>query len=139
MDEGRKFAMFICASTALCVVFVPHVHHVYPNNVWFVVVLLSLAVAAHQGWSCNLLSTPSDMFPSSTVSTVVGAGAAFGSLGGVIFTQFTKIVWNSHPFLIFLTGGLAYLGAFAIFCLLVPQLTNSKSITNGSMTNNAEA
>ena len=57
---GRRFAMLVCALCAAPVVFVPFVH-----PLWQAIALLCLATAAHQGWSSNLLSTPSDMFPSS--------------------------------------------------------------------------
>ncbi len=122
VNYGRKFAMLVCALLALPVMLVPYMHTVFGANVWPAVVLLSLGTAAHQGWSANLFSTPTDMFPSTAVSTVVGIGGAAGALGGAVFTKFTGAVWSSHPFLIFLLGSLAYLSALAIFQALVPRL-----------------
>lgn len=122
VNAGRKIAMLICACCVLPVMFVPYMHTHFPGNVWLAVGLLSLAVAAHQGWSCNLFSTPTDMFPSTAISTVVGIGGAMGALGGAIFTQLTKFLWTSHPFLIFLMGSLAYVVSLAIFQKLVPRL-----------------
>ena len=122
INSGRKFAMLVCACAALPVMLVPYAHRLFPGNVWCAVGLLAVAVAAHQGWSCNLFSTPSDMFPSTSVSTVVGIGSAAGAVGGAIFTQITKIIWTTHPFLIFLMGALAYLIALAIFQKLVPHI-----------------
>ncbi len=122
VNYGRKFAMLVCALLALPVMLVPYAHTVFGGNVWPAVALLSLATAAHQGWSANLFSTPTDMFPSTAVSTVVGIGGAAGALGGALFTKFTGAVWTSHPFLIFLTGALAYLISLAIFQKLVPRL-----------------
>ena len=66
---GRRLAMLVCALLATAVVFVPFAHSL-PQAI----ALLCLATAAHQGWSSNLLSTPSDMFPSNSVGTVVGIG-----------------------------------------------------------------
>jgi len=122
VNYGRKFAMLVCALLALPVMLVPYAHTLFGANVWPAVVLLSLATAAHQGFSANLFSTPTDMFPSTSVSTVVGIGGAAGALGGAVFTKFTGAVWTSHPFLIFLLGSLAYLTALAIFHKLVPNL-----------------
>ncbi len=122
VNYGRKFAMLVCALLALPVMLVPYAHTVFGGNVWPAVALLSLATAAHQGWSANLFSTPTDMFPSTAVSTVVGIGGAAGAIGGAIFTKFTGAVWTSHPFLIFLLGSLAYGMALIIFQRLVPRL-----------------
>ena len=122
VNYGRKFALLVCALLALPVMLVPYAHTVFGGNVWPAVALLSLATAAHQGWSANLFSTPTDMFPSSAVSTVVGIGGAAGALGGAFFTKFTGAVWTSHPFLIFLSGALAYSLALLIFQWLVPRL-----------------
>ena len=122
VNYGRKFAMLVCALLALPVMLVPYAHTVFGGNVWPAVALLSLATAAHQGWSANLFSTPTDMFPSTAVSTVVGIGGAAGAIGGAIFTKFTGAVWTSRPFLIFLIGSLAYSMALLIFQRLVPRL-----------------
>ena len=97
---GRRFAMLICAICAVPVVLVPLVH-----PLWQAIALLCLATAAHQGWSSNLLSTPSDMFPSSSVGTVVGIGGAVGSVGSVIFTFLVGLLWTNYALLIFLASG----------------------------------
>jgi len=122
VDSGRKFVMLLCALLALPVMGVPYMHTLFGLNFWPAVALLSVATAAHQGWSANLFSTPTDMFPSAAVSTVVGIGGAAGALGGAVFTKFTGFVWVSHPFLIFLLGSLSYVVSLAIFQLLVPRL-----------------
>jgi MFS transporter, ACS family, hexuronate transporter len=101
---GRRFAMLICALCAVPVVLVPFVH-----PLWQAIALLCLATAAHQGWSSNLLSTPSDMFPSSSVGTVVGIGGAVGAVGSVLFTFLVGILWTNYALLIFLASGSAYL------------------------------
>jgi ACS family hexuronate transporter-like MFS transporter len=86
------------------------------------VLLISLAAAAHQGWSANLFSTPTDMFPSTAVSTVVGIGGAVGAAGGAVFTWIVKHFFSLHPLPIFALAASAYLIALAIFQLLVPRL-----------------
>ncbi len=104
VHAGRRFAMLVAALCATPVVLVPFAH-----SLWQAVALLCLAAAAHQGWSSNLLSTPSDMFPSSSVGTVVGIGGAMGAAGSVVFTFLVGLLWTDHALLIFCASGSAYL------------------------------
>jgi ACS family hexuronate transporter-like MFS transporter len=122
VNFGRKFALLICALLVVPIVFVPHMGSLFPVNAWPATLLIALAAAAHQGWSANLLSTPTDMFPSTAVSTVVGIGGAVGALGGATFTWIVKHYFSLHPLLIFSLAASAYLVALAIFQLLVPRL-----------------
>ena len=69
----------------------------FPTNAWPATLLIALATAAHQGWSANLFSTPTDMFPSTAVSTIVGIGGAVGALGGAAFTWIVKHNFSLHP------------------------------------------
>jgi MFS transporter, ACS family, hexuronate transporter len=101
---GRRLAMLICALCATPVILVPFVH-----PLWQAIGLLCLATAAHQGWSSNLLSTPSDMFPASSVGTVVGIGGAVGSVGSTLFTTLVGLLWTNHALFIFFAAGSAYL------------------------------
>ncbi len=117
VNDGRKFAMMVCALCALPVMLVPKA-----PTVWAAVALLALATAAHQGWSANLFSTPTDMFPSGSVSTIIGVGGTAGAIGGAVFTKITAALWTAHPMLIFAMAGLAYLSALGIFQWLVPRL-----------------
>jgi ACS family hexuronate transporter-like MFS transporter len=122
VNDGRKFALLLCAVLVTPIVFVPRLGHMFPTNAWPAVLLIAIAAAAHQGWSANLFSTPTDMFPSNAISTVVGIGGAVGSLGGVIFTGIVGSYFSLHPLLIFALAASAYLVALAIFQLLVPRL-----------------
>jgi ACS family hexuronate transporter-like MFS transporter len=110
LRSGRRFAMMFCASCALAVVLVPFVH-----LLWRAIALLCIATAAHQGFSSNLLSTPSDMFPSGSVGTVVGIGAAVGSVGSTLAITAVGILWTHHSLLIFFVAGFAYLLSMLAF------------------------
>jgi MFS transporter, ACS family, hexuronate transporter len=101
---GRRSAMLVAALCAIPVMLVPFV-----GSLWQAIALLCVATAAHQGWSSNLLSTPSDMFPSSSVGTVVGIGGAVGAMGSVIFTFLVGLLWGNYSLLIFLAAGSAYI------------------------------
>lgn len=56
------------------------------ENPFIAIGLISLATTAHQGWSANLYTTVSDVFPKSAVASATGIGASVGGLGGVIFS-----------------------------------------------------
>jgi ACS family hexuronate transporter-like MFS transporter len=122
INAGRKIAMTLCALLVIPIVFVPHISNAFPNNAWPAVMLIALAASAHQGWSANLFATPTDMFPSTAVSTVVGIGGAIGAGGGAIFTWIVSRYFSLHPLLIFELAAAAYLVSLLVFHLLVPQL-----------------
>ncbi|WP_263365153.1 MFS transporter [Edaphobacter bradus] len=122
INAGRKLAMLVCALAVLPVMLVPQMHHIAPHNAWPATLLIGLAAAAHQGWSANLFSTPTDMFPSTAVSTVVGIGGAVGAVGGATFTWIVKNYFSLHPTLIFTLAGMAYITSLLIFQFLVPRL-----------------
>jgi ACS family hexuronate transporter-like MFS transporter len=108
--SGRRFAMLVCACAATTVTVVPFAHHL-----WQATGLLCIATAAHQGWSSNLLSTPSDAFPATSVGTVVGIGGAVGAVGSTLFTTLIGVAWTRHSLLIFFVAGFAYLLTMAVF------------------------
>jgi ACS family hexuronate transporter-like MFS transporter len=122
VNNGRKFALLVCALGVLPVVFVPQMSHLFPANAWPATLLIALAAAAHQGWSANLFSTPGDMFPSTAVSTVVGIGGSAGAIGGACFTWVVKRNLSLHQLLVFSMAAGAYVVALLLFQLLVPRL-----------------
>ena len=111
--------MALCA----CLV-VPIVAVNYINSVWAAVALLSLAAAAHQGWSANLFTTTSDMFPRSAVGSVTGIGGMAGSVGGILLATYSGFILQmTHSYAtLFIIAASAYLVALAIILLLAPGL-----------------
>jgi len=122
VNSGRKFAMLVTSLCVLPLMLVPHMHKLFAHNAWPAVALFALAAAAHQGWSATLFTTPTDMFPSASVSTVVGIGGAVGSLGGALFTALVSHLLSLHPLVIFAMAGGAYVVSLLIFQLLVPRI-----------------
>ena len=55
-----------------------------------------MATSAHQGWSANIFTTASDMFPAEYVGTVVSFGQVAGALGGAIFQPIAGHVLQPH-------------------------------------------
>jgi MFS transporter, ACS family, hexuronate transporter len=123
INAARKTAMLICA---LCVV--PVLYAPYAGNMWVVVGIFSLAMAAHQGWSANLFTTTSDMFPRVAVGSVVGIGAAAGAGGNALMLKLAGLVvtWTGSYFILFMISGSAYLVALGVIQLLSPRLEQAK-------------
>ena len=95
------------------------------SNLWIAVVLIGVAAAAHQGWSCNLFTTTSDMFPRQAVGSVVGFGGMAGALGGATMAVATGYILQStgqNYSIVFMIAGTAYLIALFVIHLLVPNL-----------------
>jgi ACS family hexuronate transporter-like MFS transporter len=119
INFSRKATMTLFALAVLPVIFAAHV-----ATLWMSVALISLAAAAHQGFSCNLFSTPSDMFRARSVATVVGIGGTAGALGGTVFAYVAGYVLNrTHNYsILFTVCGFMYLIAVLLFQILVPNL-----------------
>jgi MFS transporter, ACS family, aldohexuronate transporter len=118
-SSARLAAMLVCASLV-----VPIFTATSVKSEWAAIALISIAAGAHQGWSANLFTTSSDMFPRNAVGAVVGIGGMAGSVGGAIFSLFAGHVLqltNSYASLFAISAG-AYLLALAILYLLAPGL-----------------
>jgi ACS family hexuronate transporter-like MFS transporter len=119
VNRARKGAMLVCA---LCVV--PIVFAARADNLWLAVGLIGLATAGHQGWSANVFTLTSDMFPRQAVGSVVGIGGFAGAVGGMLIATFTGfLLQTTGSYLpLFLMAGSAYLLALLVVHLLAPRL-----------------
>ena len=119
VNRGRKTAMLICAVLVTPIVFVSQA-----ESVWLAVGLLGLATAAHQGWSANLFTTTSDMFPRRAIGSVVGIGGMGGAIGGMLIATATGFIleFTGSYVVLFIIAGSIYLIALSVFTLLVPKL-----------------
>ena len=103
---ARYIAMGICA---ICMPI--SIYAAWAQQSWLAITLISLALAGHQGWSANIFTTATDMFPSTVAGSVVGLGGTAGAIGGMLMTllagaviQYTKryepmFIWAGlmHP------------------------------------------
>jgi MFS transporter, ACS family, hexuronate transporter len=123
INAARKTAMLVCAVAVLPVLYAPFSH-----SMWLTVGLVTLATAAHQGWSANLFTTASDMFPRAAVASVVGIGGTLGAVGGVLLQKATGyiVTWTHSYFWVFVMAGTLYLFALGIIQLLTPRLEPAK-------------
>jgi ACS family hexuronate transporter-like MFS transporter len=118
-NVSRKTALLICALCVVPVFAAPFLH-----QLWLVVAVVGLATAAHQGWSANLFTIPSDTFPKAAVASVTGIGGMCGACGGVLLQLATGfIVGITHSYVpLFAIACLAYVGSLLIIHALSPKL-----------------
>lgn len=120
VGRARKVALLVCALAVVpvcCVMFAG-------GKLWLTVGLVGLAAAAHQGWSANLFTIPSDTFPRSTVASVVGLGGFGGAIAGMLVAPAVgRWLDFSHeaygPLFVIASG--AYLCALLVIHLLLPK------------------
>jgi ACS family hexuronate transporter-like MFS transporter len=125
INKARKLVMLICA---LCIVPIMGAAEV---DLWYAVGLIALAAAAHQGWSANIFTTASDMFPKNAVGSVVGLGGMAGAVGGMILATTAGYIleFTGSYFILFIISGSAYLLALGLFHWLVPKIEPVKITT----------
>jgi MFS transporter, ACS family, hexuronate transporter len=119
VNKGRKTAMLICAISVMPIVFASQA-----SELWMAVALLSLATAAHQGWSANLFTTASDMFPRKAIGSIVGLGGMAGAVGGMLIATFAGFIleFTGSYLVLFIICGSLYILAYLIFIRLAPRL-----------------
>jgi len=98
------------------------------DNLWLAVAVIGLATAAHQGFSANLYTLPSDVFPKRAVGTVIGVGGAAGAIGGMLFAKYAGFVLQAiggyAP--LFLYAACAYGLALLAVQLISPRYAPAK-------------
>jgi ACS family hexuronate transporter-like MFS transporter len=122
-ERARLTAMLLCACLVAPVFLINYLNGDNFGK-WAAIGLLSLAAAAHQGWSCNLFTTASDMFPRSAVGSVTGIGTMAGALSGVLFAKFAGHVLqiSGSYSILFIIAASVYLISLVINVLLAPGL-----------------
>jgi ACS family hexuronate transporter-like MFS transporter len=119
VNAGRKTAMLVCAlcmPSGIAAVFAP--------NAWWALALISVSTSAHQGWSANLFTLASDVFPKQDVASVVGLGGAGGAVGGMIIAPLAGyILQYLHSYVpLFLIAGVMHPLAIGVVQLIIPRI-----------------
>lgn len=127
--KARKTSMLIYAFAVLPIVFAQLAG---AQNMWFAILIIGLAAAAHQAWSANIFTTVSDMFPKNATASVTGIGGLFGGLGGILLSALVQkrmfVYYESIGkiqtgyYIMFFICGAAYLTGWFIMHLLVPKM-----------------
>jgi ACS family hexuronate transporter-like MFS transporter len=123
VNYARKMTMLVCAFAVLPVVFSQGI-----DSLWLNVFIIGVATSAHQAFSANLYTLPSDLFPRSAVGSVIGIGGTVGAIGGMIMAKYAGFVLDSigsyTP--LFAVAGSAYFLALGAVHLLSPQLARAE-------------
>jgi len=123
VNSARKLTMLACALAV-----VPIFGLQYVTNLWVAVLIIGIAAAAHQGFSANLLTLPSDMFSRRAVASVVGIGGTAGAIGGMIVAKSVGLILDttgSYAIIFAIASG-AYLVALLFIHLLSPRLERAR-------------
>jgi len=119
INAARKITMLLCALSVVPIIFAYRT-----DSLWAAVLLIALAAAGHQGFSANLFTLPSDLFPAQAVASVVGIGGMAGAIGGMLIAKIVgyALQWTGSYMVPFLIAGSAYLLALAAIQILSPNL-----------------
>lgn len=131
---ARMKAMFVFSLFPLLALFAQPLGNI---SYWLPIIIIGIAGAAHQSWSANIYTVVSDMFPKSTIGTIVGIGGMAGGVSsfiiniasGVLFdyaqeTQMTFLGFEGKAagyFIIFCLCSVSYLAAWIVMKALVPK------------------
>jgi len=121
--HARLTAMLLCAFLVVPLFWLTQL-----QSETMAIVLLSLAAGAHQGFSANLLTTPSDMFPRTAVGSIAGIGGMAGAVGGALMMNYAGYILQltgSYASL-FAIAASAYLVALSILVLFAPGLKRAE-------------
>lgn len=130
VNKARKAALLV---SAICVL--PIIATRYTTDMWVVVALISLSVAANQAWSANIFAIVPDMFPKKAVSSVVGLGGMVGAIGSFLFPVFIGFILDFYKNInnivagyniIFLICGGSFLVAWVIIHFLTPSMEKAR-------------
>jgi MFS transporter, ACS family, hexuronate transporter len=123
LNASRKAALLTCAVAVMPIMLAART-----TNAWFAVLLVALAAGAHQGWSANIYTLASDMFPRGAVASVVGFGTLLGSIGGMfIANRVGYILQRTGSYVpVFVLAGSAYIVALLFVQALAPRLERAE-------------
>jgi ACS family hexuronate transporter-like MFS transporter len=127
VNAARKSAMFVCAMSV-----VPVAIAFRTSGLWPATLLIGLAAAGHQGFSANLYTLTSDLFPSRAVASVTGIGGTAGAIGGMLIAEIVGHVlqWTGSYMIPFLMAASAYLLALLLIHALSPRLVPARIPSN---------
>ena len=119
VNAARKTAMLVCALAVMPIMLAART-----SNAWLAVFLIALAAGAHQGWSANIYTLASDMFPSGAVASVVGFATMLGTISGMMLAKTVGYILEQTGSYVpvFILAGLAYIVALGFVQALAPRM-----------------
>jgi MFS transporter, ACS family, hexuronate transporter len=123
LNASRKAALLVCALAVA-----PIMMAARTRNAWLAVFVIAIAAGAHQGWSANIYTLASDMFPRSAVGSVVGFATMAGAISGMIAARAVGyILQHTGSYVpVFFLAGVSYLVAFGFVQALAPRLERAQ-------------
>jgi MFS transporter, ACS family, hexuronate transporter len=126
--KSRKISMLVFA---ICIIPVVSAQALGKIDPWLAVIVIGIATSCHQGWSANIYTSSSDMFPKKAVGSIVGLGGMAGAVGGILLARFTGVLLDYYKmaghietgyYVMFIISGLSYLSAWFIMHFLSPKM-----------------
>ncbi|KAB7643636.1 MFS transporter [Polymorphobacter fuscus] len=123
VNFARKMTMLVCAIAVLPVIFSQDI-----DSLWLNVFIIGIATAAHQAFSANLYTLPSDLFPRNAVGSVIGIGGTVGAIGGMMMAKYAGFILDGFGSYtpLFAVAGSAYFLALGAIHLLSPRLARAE-------------
>jgi MFS transporter, ACS family, hexuronate transporter len=125
--NARRMTLLIFAFFAVPVLFAQALGGL---NMWLAIFIIGIAAAGHQGFSANIFTTVSDMFPKKAVASVIGIGGMAGAVGGILMARLAGQLFDYYKsigsiqtgyYIMFIICSLAYLTAWRIMRALTPR------------------
>jgi ACS family hexuronate transporter-like MFS transporter len=114
---ARKITLLICAVCTLPVFMAPQL-----NSMWLAVVLIGVAMAAHQGFSANLFTLVSDTMPRGAVASAVGLGGGISAIAGAfsaaVIGRVLDATGNNYTVVFFACASVYLIATLAVHCIL---------------------
>ena len=125
INRARKLTMLLFAILVLPIFLVQYI------SLWPAVVIIGFAMAFHQAWSANLLTTISDIFPKKATASATSIGTMFATIVSLIFSynigsilDYWKRMGNIETgySALFTFCALVYVIGWVVFNILTPKL-----------------
>jgi ACS family hexuronate transporter-like MFS transporter len=120
---ARKITLLICATCTVPVFLAPQT-----DSMWIAVVLIGIAMAAHQGFSVNLFTLVSDTMPRGAVGSAVGLAGGLSAIAGAfsaaVIGRVLDATGNNYT-VVFFACASVYMIATAIIHFILPRRRTS--------------
>jgi ACS family hexuronate transporter-like MFS transporter len=119
---ARKLTLLTCAICTLPVFMAPQL-----DSMWEAVMLIGLAMAAHQGFSANLYTLVSDTMPRGAIASTVGLAGGISSIAGAFSAAVVGRVLDAtggNYTVVFFACASVYIMAVVIIHVILPHSRN---------------
>jgi ACS family hexuronate transporter-like MFS transporter len=119
LDFARRNALLLCALSAM-----PVALAVQMPSAAGAVALVAVAAAAYQGWSANIFTIITDLYPKNAVASMAGLAGMSGAIGGTLFSSLIGYVLEKKGSydLLFSGAGFTFMFAWLLLKVMLPVL-----------------